>query len=171
MDPEIEKLAKALRRGERREGDRLFSSFERKYERLVKAVLARYLVSPHDIDELSQETFLDFYRNIDGIESSAKGYLARSAANKALNLLRKRGREEELIDDSSVVSNALSPAAFAFEGEIEAIVGRPDKDLIVLHLLGGYSFEELGAKSGESASRLKTRYYRALRKLRKEYAK
>ena len=161
-------LKKALKEGRKDDAQRAFSRIYGEYRLLVRSVLSRYLPSSADIEDLSQEVFADFYRKASEVSSSLKGYLARSSANRAIDFIRKRHGEVELEKEEALLEEPLNPRAIAFEEWASSVLGNEDWNLVALHLLAGYSFEELAFLKGERAAKLKTRYYRALKKLRTE---
>lgn len=168
MDRDLLELKKALKEGRKDDAQRAFSRIYSEYRLLVRSVLSRYLPSSADVEDLSQEVFADFYRKAEGVSTSLKGYLARSSANRAIDLIRKRRGETELAKDEALPEEPLNPPAIAFERWASSVLGNEDWNLVALHLLAGYSFEELAFLKGERAAKLKTRYYRALKKLRTE---
>lgn len=168
MDRDLLELKKALKEGRKDDAQRAFSRIYAEYRLLVRSVLSRYLPSSADVEDLSQEVFADFYRKAEGVSTSLKGYLARSSANRAIDFLRKRRGETELAKDEALPEEPLNPRAIAFERWASSVLGNEDWNLVALHLLAGYSFEELAFLKGERAAKLKTRYYRALKKLRTE---
>lgn len=168
MDRDLLELKQALRRGRQDEAERVFSRIYEEYRLLVRSVLARYLLSSADVDDLSQEVFADFYRKALGVSSSVKGYLARSSANRAIDFIRKRHGEAELEKEEALLEEPLNPRAIAFEEWASSVLGSEEWNLVALHLLAGYSFEELAFLKGGRPAKIKTRYYRALKKLQAE---
>ena len=162
-------LVRALKSAlQRKDGEKAETLFARLYEEnrgLVIYVLTRYLRAREDVEDLLNETFLDFYRSLPSIDGKPGPYLAASARNKAISLLRKRSREAPFPEDyePSVPDFAK---AIAFEEWARRVVGEEDYSIISLHLGEGFDFPELARRTGRKEAEIKSRYYRALRKLR-----
>jgi RNA polymerase sigma-70 factor (ECF subfamily) len=78
-------------------GTRTFDDILWQTQGRVRAYIAGMGISPHDVDELAQETYLQLYRNIDKMpaDASPEPWVKGIAKNVCLNHLRKhapRGR-------------------------------------------------------------------------------
>jgi RNA polymerase sigma factor (sigma-70 family) len=143
--------------------------------------LARRLTgTPHDAEDVLQDTFLEVVRSISRFrgDGSLEGWIRKVATSKALMKLRQRAsrpREEELSDglvDSIAATGNLpaAPVATALERlDLEtALAGLSEvaRAVIWLHDVEGYNHQEIGAMMGKTASFSKSQLARAHARLR-----
>ena len=164
---EQKQLQKILQSGNNDKIERAFSSLYEEYKGLLIFILSHYLSRKEDIEDCYNETFLDFFRHASSIHSNLKSYLTTSAKNKALDLLRKRKKEQFIEQEEDIKEEEHFSALIEFEAWAKTLIDKEDYQIILLHLKDGFSFEEIGAKYKENSSSIKTRYYRALKKLNK----
>jgi RNA polymerase sigma factor (sigma-70 family) len=145
----------------------------RHFEAPIYTLARRLTRTPHDAEDVLQETFLEVVRSISRFrgDGSFTGWIRRVAASKALMRLRRQGSrptEDELPDDladSSVAAVAAIPERIDLEA---ALTRLPDAARVViwLHDVEGYSHDEIGALMGKSASFSKSQLARAHARLR-----
>jgi RNA polymerase sigma factor (sigma-70 family) len=143
--------------------------------------LARRLTgTPHDAEDVLQDTFLEVVRSISRFrgDGSLEGWIRKVATSKALMKLRQRAsrpREEELSDglvDSIAATRNLPAAPVATAPErldLEtALTGLSEvaRAVIWLHDVEGYNHQEIGAMMGKTASFSKSQLARAHTRLR-----
>jgi RNA polymerase sigma factor (sigma-70 family) len=143
--------------------------------------LARRLTgTPHDAEDVLQDTFLEVVRSISRFrgDGSLEGWIRKVATSKALMKLRQRAsrpREEELSDglaDSIAATRDLpaAPVATALERlDLEsALAGLSEvaRAVIWLHDVEGYNHQEIAAMMGKTASFSKSQLARAHARLR-----
>ena len=125
----------------------------------------------HVVDELCQETFLRFLKNLRNVRErmSLRGFIVKIAIHVTQDYFRKKYRrpEEELIGDR------VSPAADPAEAVLrrvdlqKALEGLPEKSRrILLMRADGYKYEEISAETKMSVSSVKMQVKRNLAKLR-----
>lgn len=164
------RLAFALRSGSRKEPKATFQYLFERYQPLVAFIAARYLKNRADIEDAVQETFVNFFSHAEGVRVSVKSYLAASAKNISLRILKRSG-EADLGDPDEFAappSDALAGEEFR---ELLAEMRRalPEKDVrtILMHLVDDMTFSEIARRCGEKEKTVKTRYYRALKKFQR----
>jgi RNA polymerase sigma factor (sigma-70 family) len=152
----------------------------RHFEAPVYTLARRLTRTPHDAEDVLQETFLEVVRSIGRFrgEGSFAGWIRRVAASKALMQLRQQASRipeqelsEELADAVAADHNhGVAPIATAPERlDLEAALARlPGTARIViwLHDVEGYSHEEIAAMAGKTASFSKSQLARAHARLR-----
>jgi RNA polymerase sigma factor (sigma-70 family) len=152
----------------------------RHFEAPVYTLARRLTRTPHDAEDVLQETFLEVVRSIGRFrgEGSFAGWIRRVAASKALMRLRQQASRipeqelsEELADAVAADRNhGVAPIATAPERlDLEAALARlpvTARIVIWLHDVEGYSHEEIAAMAGKTASFSKSQLARAHARLR-----
>lgn len=152
----------------------------RHFEAPVYTLARRLTRTPHDAEDVLQETFLEVLRSIGRFrgDGSFAGWIRKVTASKALMRLRtQRSRvpEEELSEElaDAVAANrehGVAPIATTPERlDLEAALARlPDtaRAVIWLHDVEGYSHDEIAAMVGKTASFSKSQLARAHARLR-----
>lgn len=152
----------------------------RHFEAPVYTLARRLTRTPHDAEDVLQETFLEVLRSIGRFrgDGSFAGWIRKVTASKALMRLRtQRSRvpEEELSEELADAiaadrDHGVAPIATAPERlDLEAALARlPDtaRAVIWLHDVEGYSHDEIAAMVGKTASFSKSQLARAHARLR-----
>jgi RNA polymerase sigma-70 factor (ECF subfamily) len=152
----------------------------RHFEAPVYTLARRLTPTPHDAEDVLQETFLEVLRSISRFrgDGSLAGWIRKVTASKALMRLRtQRSRvpEEELSKELADAvaadrDHGVAPIATAPERlDLEAALARlPDtaRAVIWLHDVEGYSHDEIAAMVGKTASFSKSQLARAHARLR-----
>ena len=140
----------------------------------------RQIGSKEDAMDMTQEIFLAVLRAIqtyDNRKAAFRTWLYRIASNKIIDARRKVSPETmpiedgQLTDEVDYVSNICDKALLE---EIEDYVSGLDPDIQAvfrLHLYGQRSFPEIAAIQRQAEATIKARYYRLLKRLRKEFCK
>lgn len=149
-----------------------------KYERDLVAV-ATCLVGDHGAaEDCLQEVFVSIAklpRNLKNVVN-LKSYLVASVANRARSRLRSRARRNAVradLREAGEVSDA-GKVVEAAERKDEALKafrmldGLPDeqREVVVMHLVSGLTFAEIGQRLSVKASTVASRYRYAIEKLR-----
>jgi RNA polymerase sigma-70 factor (ECF subfamily) len=133
--------------------ERAFRELVEPYRRTLEIHAYRMLGSPHDVEDVVQETLLRAWKALDNFErrSSVETWLYRIATNACLDELERRPRRPELVepfpDDrlSEAVEPMVDPAAryaaregmeLAFLTAIQRLPGRQRAALILRDVLG-----------------------------------
>ena len=156
------KLISALRSGDRNYLEKVFEEIYNTNFKLVHYVLSLY-VPKENIEDLVQDTFVSFFNHLDTIEidGSISSYLTRSAHNFAVNFLKKAKIEtSELIEE--IVSyqdedNSLIQL-------LSSILDKEEMDIIILHVIIGYSLKEIAKEKRKNLNTVKSVYFRAIKK-------
>jgi RNA polymerase sigma factor (sigma-70 family) len=148
----------------------------RRHERLVAGVAARYRLSPDQVADVVQTTWLRLFENIDGIRDPERlpGWLATTAAREALGVCRRSMREVALHDhyDPPDGTDDLDDRVSARERGRElhrAVTSLPTRERrLVEHLLAPdeLTYREIGRRMGIPIGSIGPVRQRALRRLR-----
>ena len=157
-----------------------------RYARLVRAVGYKILRDDSEADDLLQDVFLFIHQKstmFDSSKSPARSWIVQMAYHRAIDRRRYLDSRHFYTQvDLEDVGNELSgPGASAgrYENSIEEVLGRvglrkmfgvlseDQRHTLGLHLLDGYTFEEIAMKLDQSRGNIKHHYFRGLEKLRK----
>ena len=140
-----------------------------KYKDTVFRVALNALGSPHDADDIVQETLLRLWKREEPFESEAhaKHWLIRVALNLCKNVFRAPWRKALPLEELDAYAVFDTPAQSALYAEVMAL---PEKYRTVLYLFyyEEYSVREIAALLGVSPSAVTTRLSRARQALKSE---
>lgn len=160
-----------------------FEALVLEYQTVVYNLALRMTANPADAEDCAQEAFVKAYRSLASFrgDASFSSWLYRLTTNTCLDLLRSRKRRGEvsLTDDSDetaaeldIPDEADTPETAAVRKETrETVRGAlsklpPDfRAILLLRELGGLSYEEIGQQMNLEAGTVKSRIFRARRKL------
>src|SRR6202522_3556726 len=162
----------------------------RRYARLVRAVGYKILRDDSEADDLLQDVFLFIHQKsavFDSSRSSARSWIVAMAYQRAIDRRRYLVSRHfyNQVDLEDVRDELSSPGTMArrYENSIEEVLGRiglrklfgvlseVQRQTLGLHLLEGYSFEEIAVKLDQTRGNVKHHYFRGLEKLRKQIFK
>lgn len=157
-----------------------------RYARLVRAVGYKILRDDSEADDLLQDVFLFIHQKgavFDSSKSSARSWIVQMAYQRAIDRRRYLDSRHFYAQvDLEDVGNELSGpgSAMRYENSIEEVLGRVglrkvfgalsevQRQTLGLHLIDGYTFEEIAVKLAQSRGNVKHHYFRGLEKLRKQ---
>lgn len=163
-----------------RSGDKMaFRYLVERYEPVVAATINGMLGSGPDADDVGQETFIRFYKNLDVFEekSSIKTYLVRIAMNRSIDELRRRKKSQKRnrsVDDleGSVLEPSEDGSKISDIRSDQEIVKRAidqladdHRSVVVLRMIDGYSTKETAAILDIPEGTVLSRLARANKKL------
>jgi RNA polymerase sigma-70 factor (ECF subfamily) len=140
-------LVAACRRGEARAMEMLYHQYKRRV-----FGMAHRIVGASDAEEVAQEVFVRVFRALDKFrgDSALSTWIYRLTVNAALSHLAKRGRRQE-VSDETLGEMPAPPAVERDSGlaaRIEAALGQLPagyRAILVLHDVEGLSHEECAA--------------------------
>lgn len=157
-----------------------FEELVRAYEKIVYNLALRTLGNPQDAMDAAQESFFRAYRALESYrgESKFSVWLYRLTANVCTDMLRKRSRapvvsmtdEEDTVPD--IPDERFCPQTALEKKQLRQSVRRgleklPEdfRQVLLLRELGGLSYDEIARATGLEPGTVKTRIYRARKKL------
>lgn len=161
-----------------REGDNeAFRELVKHHESLVAATVIGVLGNCPEAEDVGQETFIRFYKNLGKFrgESSIGTYLTRIAINLSLNELKRRKRRSKLffqrpLEEAYDIPDAKANSELNEDKEIvqQAIQKLESKfrTVVVLRLIDGYSTEETAEILNIPVGTVLSRLSRAQQKLK-----
>ena len=164
-----------------------FAALFRRYHAEIARYAARTLGDEARAEDAVQETFLSALRGLRTLDRPAgfRPWLYRIAHNACVDMIRRRGRGEEVLFDAGRIPPAeeirlfrqapSSHAALAQKEEFghlrQALCDLPEQQaqILVMRELEGLSYEDIAARMGISHSAVESLLFRARRALRAEY--
>ena len=159
-----------------------FEAIVRAHEKTVYNLALRSLGNPEDAEDAAQEVFLKAYTSIKSFrgESKISVWLYRITNNVCIDFLRRRrdvvslsvedaeGAETEL----EIADTAFDPAAIAERADLKARVGeavrllpQEQREAFLLRVVAEQSYEEIAAALNIDIGTVKSRIFRARKKL------
>jgi RNA polymerase sigma-70 factor (ECF subfamily) len=159
-----------------KQGDRQgYTALYAKYAQPMYNTSLRIVNNRNDAEDVLQDAFTAAFRNIGEFEytSTFGAWLKRIVINRSIDLLRKR---KALVVDIEEADRYADPVAgeetddtshWRVEQVKKCIRELPTgyRTVISLHLLEGYSYEEIAESMGVHAVTVRTQYHRARKKL------
>jgi RNA polymerase sigma factor (sigma-70 family) len=147
-----------------------------KYQKRVYWHVRRIVIDHDDADDVSQNTFIKVWTQLDSYRGDSKFYtwLYRVATNEALHFLNKKKADKNIpIDDEdSDLLNTLQSGSYfngnALELKLQsAILTLPTKQRTVFNLkyFENMKYEEMSAVLETSVGALKASYHHAVKKI------
>ena len=145
-----------------------FETLVVRYLSAVRSVVRSQLRNPADVDDVTQDTFIQAFQKLDSLKSVEKfaPWLLRIARNSAINWQRRQRPEVSLDDVDGAVLGIEAPQFERSERERmlrEALfLLEPDtRELLHLHYYAGHSLREIGDMLGISRLAAAKRLQRA----------
>lgn len=169
------RLFRAIRSDRKDEPETTFQYLYAKYKPLVSFVVAQYIQNRIDVEDITQETFVNFFSHVENVHSSIKTYLTASAKHIAFNFLKKNTKvvyvdfnESPYTDDGSFAYEQFANDSFLeLINDMKKVISEEDIQIILLHLVDDVTFAEIASRLNLNVKTVKTKYYRALKKYKK----
>ena len=163
-----------------------FEQFVRLFERRVRGLLSALLSDQRDIEEATQDTFVQAWRNLSRFRGDAAPFtwLYRIAVNEALQRTRRKRLETQPLDDGTLevlefqhgsARSPISPDEAAEGNELQAFLLERVRELppdfraaLVLRDIEGWSNQQVAEILDLSLAATKSRVHRARMRLRQE---
>lgn len=174
MEEEQKWIRDIQRRGSRQAADKLVRTY---YDEIYRFAY-RQLGHKEDAMDLTQTIFLAVLRalpSFDGRKASFRTWMYRIAAYKAIDCRRKVQGNILLLEETETPDQTDFAAQIQDRDlldRMEEYISRLDPDtqaVYRLRLYGERTFPEIAAVLGQPEAAVKTRYYRLMARLRKEF--
>lgn len=152
----------------------VFDKIYKKYSNLVYYVIMKSITCKEDCEELTNDVFVNFFNRINSFDAnrSIKYYLIQSAKNKIVDYQRGKKDNTVTYNDDIYIEDDKSYDDFIYRNLIDEwklIVSEFELQIIVYHVIYGYTFSELSEMYGSNVNTIKSTYKRAIAKIRKYY--
>ena len=168
------RLLRAIQSDRKEEPEVTFQYLYTKYKPLVSFVVAQFVRNKSDIEDITQETFINFFNHVESINSSIKTYLTVSAKNITLNFLKKNQKlsyvdadEISNLDDHSLIDYFPNARFNELIRDMKSVLSEEEVNIILLHLVDDVKFDDIALRFNQNVKTVKTKYYRALKKYKK----
>lgn len=161
-----------------------FEALVTAYQKQIYNLTLRYVSSPEDAADMTQEAFLRAYRSLDSFRGDSRFsvWLYRLATNVCIDLLRSKGRgtvssltvenEDEELEELDVPDARFDPQKELERSELRRAVQaglqtltEDAREIVILRELEGLSYAEIGERLGLEAGTVKSRLFRARKAL------
>ena len=161
----------AYKHGNAKKIEQLFSLVYKEYADLIFVVISKYVERYEDVEELTDDVFIQFFNHLENLkpEKEIKYYLMTSAKNIAINFLKKQ-RYVEVIDEELVGNYVQADTSYAhLIKDWQQFLTQEEINLILNHVLYGFSLKQLAEKNNKSSNTVKSQYRRSIKKLKQFY--
>ena len=162
------KLIKELKHN----SEKAFKKVYEQYKNLVYYQAYIILNNKEDAEDVLQNTFIKFMRNIEYIDddSSLNQLLSKMSKNEAIDMFRKRTRRNEVLDDNvNTYKEEFDTSKINVILTLNNTLKPLDASIIALKIIFDYSFEDISKELNESIGVIQARYYKALKVLKAYY--
>ena len=162
-------LIKKLKSNNQQDIDEGFEGIYQKYSKLLYVCIHKYVASKESVEDLLSDTFLKVYENRYNLKADKnfKYYLVTTAKNLAINFIKKKDNEVDVLDIDVIDENIYEDSNLRDMIDIlKRSLDHEEVDIVINHLVYDYTFEEIGYKLGLSTNTIKTKYFRALKKVK-----
>lgn len=164
-------LVERWRRGDR-EG---FAELVVRYQRPIYNAAYRIVRRPEDASDVAQTAFVKAAERLSDFDADQRffSWIYRIAVNEALDVLRRRGREEPLPEDADFEDGGKGPESRVSDGQLSVQVRRAlmklpvnDRAVLVLRHFSELSYEEIADVLDIDTKTVKSRLFDARQRLR-----
>lgn len=176
VEQERKWIREIQRRGSREAADRLIRVY---YDEIYRFVY-RQTGNKEDAMDLTQSIFIAVLRAIPSYrpeKASFRTWIYRIAANKVIDARRKNRpsflplEEVALPAEEDFIQRIHDQALLAQIEDYVSCLGPREQAVFRLRIYGEKSFPEIAAALGEPEAAIKSRYYRLMGRLRKEFGR
>lgn len=165
------KLKKFIEEKNKRKIDELYEDIYYSYRKLVSFIISKYVNNHMDVEELTNDVFINFYKKIGTQEiNNIKYYLVASAKNSAVNYLSKKQVYIEYDEDFvyKCESNEYSlDKYYELIDYLKSIISDFELEIILKHIVYDYSFDDLSKLYNKPLKTIYSIYSRAIKKIKK----
>jgi len=168
------RLVDALKNSNLQKLEEIFKEIYDANYKLVYFCVTHYVQIKEDIEEIVNDVFINFYNHLNNIkiEGNIKYYLTRSAKNACINYLKKNKNKEILLDTRELSNVSYVQYEYQdnmFINKIKKILSEEEFDIIFDHVVIGFTLKEIAKKINISPNTIKSKYHRALKKVKKAF--
>lgn len=163
------KLMDALVYGKRKEIEKVFEEIYDQYYRLVYFHIRQYVQSKEDIEEMTNDVFVNFFNSLDRqkVIENIPSFLTKMARNLSIDFLRKNKMDIVEYEDK-YEGTKDSFYVHDFIDDLQRFLSKEEFELLVEHLLVGKSLRLIAKEKQISPNTIKSVYRRMMQKIKKK---
>ena len=161
-----------------------FEALVTAYQKQIYNLTLRYVSSPEDAADLTQESFLRAFRSLESFRGDSRFsvWMYRLTTNVCIDFLRSRGRgtassltvenDDEELEELELPDHRFDPQKELERRELRRAVqagleslSEDAREIVILRELEGLSYAEIGDRLGLEAGTVKSRLFRARKAL------
>lgn len=156
----------------------LFNMMYEKYYNPIKNYISKLLLQRHPCDEITQEVFIKFYKNIESLRTqNFKGWLYTVAHNETVNYIRKNSTPVSSLNEQISEPSCDDASHQVLERKLQVklikdiFLKMPKSQAVALYLqnIEGYSYHEVASHMGISDKAVKSLIFRGRQNFIKLY--
>ena len=160
------KLVDALRSKDKVKIEGVFKSIYEEYYKLIYFCVGNYLKNKEDIEDITSEVFYNFFNHLENIKSDGniKYYLTTTAKNLSLNFLKKT--KEIALDKYLDVNAKYEMEDNTLLYLVKLHLDEEEREIVIDHIMLDKSLRLIAKERNSNANTIKSKYRRAIQKLR-----
>lgn len=149
--------------------ERFMELYEASYKDMYRLAYY-YMGNAEDAEDAVQETALTAYEHFARLKNKEafRPWIFKILVNHCKKSLKKRKRQEFLKEDPEI-SYEPGPTSQAELLELLGKLGEEERLIVTLTVFGGYRGEEIARILNKNHNTIRSKYRRALKKLKQEY--
>lgn len=164
------KIIKELKRN----SENAFKKIYYQYKNLVFYQAYNILNNKEDAEDVTQNTFVKFMKNIDVIDndSNIKQLLSSISKNEAIDLYRRKANRKEIFDENilnNIKEKEDDSSKINVIMTLNNALNKKDSHIMILKIVYDYSFEEISKEINETIGVVQSSYYKSLKILKQYY--
>lgn len=170
----IKKIEESIRNNNREQLDEAFNIIYNKYHKLVKFIAYRIVKNEEVVEDITQDTFINFFNNLTITKiRNIKYWLTTTARNLSLNYINSHAYKKVTYNDEVIYEfiHHYSSSDDIKEklNELKKILTSEELEIIYLHLIFNYTFKEIANEKNVSINSISSKYSRAIKKFKKYF--
>ncbi len=164
------KLYRALKENNDVKFEEIFEQIYYEYCNLVAFIISKYVSNKEDVEELTNDVFIAFYKSLFKNEIyNFKYYLVTSAKNVAINHLKKV-KIDVIYNDEYILTIADADESMndslyqELLDELKKYLNEFEINVIILHNVYEYSIADIAKKNKKPRTSISSTYHRAIKK-------
>lgn len=166
-----DRLKEALKYQSIHEINQLFNEIYLGYFKLIYFIIAKYVSTKEDVEELVDNVFINFYNKIKTTPiDNVKYYLIVSAKNISLNFLKKNKIKYVEFDDNFIYEKTEKPnndKYYEIICDMQNVLSDFEIEIILKHVIFAYTFDDLSKLYNKPLKTIYSIYSRSIQKYKK----
>lgn len=148
-----------------------FDTIYQEYYKLIYFVISKYINNEQDIEDLTNDVFLNFFEQVQKTKiNNIKYYLVSSAKNRSLNFLSRQNEQIPYDDDIFMNVTEKSNVDYCYDDlikEMSNVMTEEEIKIVLMHCIDDMKFKEISKELNKPLNTTISIYHRALKKFRK----